>query len=173
MTSHVPTSRTPPAPTGPSRLVTGRGAARVAAASAALVALTPLVPAGVKPVTFYPGLAGLAVAAVLAVLAGVPGRGERFTARLRTVWGWVAVSMLAAGLTAPLVAGLVPTTTRQASTVQNLVVQWGLTLAAASGPVVLAAVWRRRETSLPAVALCLLVSWLWLFVVLGFTFAAA
>lgn len=135
-----------------------RGPWLTIAAVLALVGLVSTVVAavmrgGAGEVLLGVGFLVLIVAWLVAAVGWVIGRGKRFSVIPHTGAGWTALGLLVLGWLATWVPGNIVVQGREANDLLSMVVWGGFGLMFAAGVLVLVAMWRWAERSVPLILL--------------------
>lgn len=99
------------------------------------------------------GFFGLIAAWMAAAVGWVIGRGKRFSVIPHTVAGWAALGLMVLGWLATWVPGNVVVEGPEANSLLNQAVEGGFYLMFAGGVLVLVAMWRWAERSVPLILL--------------------
>lgn len=145
-----------PAPThavAPSRGPWLRIAAVLAIVSVVSSVVAAIVSGGAGEILLAIGLFGLMAAWLAAAVGWVIGRGKRFSVIPHTAAGWTALGMFALGWLATWVPGNFVVPGREANSWVDLANWGGFALMFAAGVVVLVAMWRWAERSVPLMLL--------------------
>lgn len=144
----------PPAP----EVVRSRGlwlriAAVLAVVSVVSTVVAAIVRGGAGEVLLTIGFFGLIVAWLFAAVGWIIGRGKRFSVIPHTVAGWAALGLLVLGWLATWVPGNIVVEGPEANDLVNRAFEGGFYLMFVAGVLVLVAMWRWAERSVPLILL--------------------